>query len=73
MQPDSSTKPDQVAEAGRLEGKPKSSLQLCQNQKENKIKKSKLACWFNYAGSIVSHLHTALTACIFWNIFCNTP
>ena len=33
------------AEAGRLEEKPKSSLQLCQNQRKNKIKKSKLAYW----------------------------
>ena len=46
-----STKPDQVAKAGRLERKPKHlsiSLQLCQNQRENKIKRSKLAYWLNY-------------------------
>ena len=46
-----STKPDQVAKAGRLERKPKHliiSLQLCQNQRENEIKRSKLAYWLNY-------------------------
>ena len=41
------TKLDQVAKAGRLERKHQnnqaSSLQLRQNQRENKIKKSKLA------------------------------
>ena len=42
------TKLNQVAEAERLERKPKSSLQLRQNQRENKIKKSKLAYWLNY-------------------------
>ena len=42
------TKLNQVAEAGRLERKPKSSLQLHQNQRENKLKKSKLAYWLNY-------------------------
>ena len=42
------TQSDQVAEAGRLDRKPKSSLQLHQNQRENKIKKSKLAYWLNY-------------------------
>ena len=29
-------------------GEPISSLQLLQNQEENKIKKSKLAYWLNY-------------------------
>ena len=43
-------KPDQVAKAGRFERKPNqtSSLILCQNQRENNIKKSKLAYCFNY-------------------------
>ena len=36
--------PNQVAEAGRLEEKPKSSLQHRQDQGEYKIKKSQLAC-----------------------------
>ena len=42
------TKPDQVAEAESLESKLISSLQLHQNQRENKIKKSKLAYLLNY-------------------------
>ena len=44
------TKPDQVAKAGRWRENQNqaSSLQLCQNQRENKIKKSKLAYWLNY-------------------------
>ena len=37
------TKPEQVSEAGRIDGKPKPSLQFCQNKGKNKIKKSKLA------------------------------
>ena len=40
-QPDSSTKPDQVEEAGRLEGKPKSSIQLHQNHRGAVWKKVK--------------------------------
>ena len=47
------TKPDTVAEARRLQRKPKSSLQLCQNQRENKIKKSKLAYWLNYNKAVI--------------------
>ena len=44
------TKPDQVAKAKRWRESQnqESSLQLCQNQRENKIKKSKLAYWLNY-------------------------
>ena len=45
------TKPDQLAKAGRLERKHRnqaSSLQLRQNQRESKIKKSKLAYRLNY-------------------------
>ena len=34
-----------------MEGKPISSLQLCQNQGENKSKKSELTYWFNYKKS----------------------
>ena len=36
------TKSDQVAEARKMKGEPKFSLQLHQNKGENKIKKSKL-------------------------------
>ena len=39
-------------QAGRSEGKPKSMLQLYQNQRENKIKKPKLPCWLNYKKAI---------------------
>ena len=42
------SQPDQVTEAGRLELKPKSGLELHWNQRENKTKKSKLAYWLNY-------------------------
>ena len=42
------TKPYQVAEAERLKRKPKPSLQLHQNQRGNKIRKSKLDYWLNY-------------------------
>ena len=45
------TKPDQVAKAARLgenQNNQASSLHLRQNQRENKIKKSKLAYWLNY-------------------------
>ena len=42
------TKPYQVAEAERLKRKPKLSLQLHQNQRGNKIRKSKLDYWLNY-------------------------
>ena len=45
------TKPDQVANAGRYwrenQNNLTSNLQLRQNQRENKIKKSKLAYWLN--------------------------
>ena len=44
------TKPDQVAKAARLgenQSNQASSLHLRQNQRENKIKKSKLAYWLN--------------------------
>ena len=49
-----STKPDQVAQAGRLEGKPKqpSIKSSTSPKKENKIKKSKLS-------SILSNFHNA--------------
>ena len=49
-------KPDEVAEARRMEGKSKSSLQLLENQEENKIKKSKLAYWLNYKKDTILYL-----------------
>ena len=52
-QPNSLTKPDQAAEARKLDGKPKSSLQLLQNQRENKIGKWKLAGLFDYKKAII--------------------
>ena len=44
------TKPDQVAKKLEdwRENNQASSLQLHQNQRENKIKKPKLAYWLNY-------------------------
>ena len=45
------TKTDQVVKAGRWrenQNNQASSLQLHQNQRENKIKKLKLAYWLNY-------------------------
>ena len=39
-----------------MEGKSKSSLQLLENQEENKIKKSKLAYWLNYKKDTILYL-----------------
>ena len=61
------TKSYQVEEVGRLEGKPKSSFQLGQNQGENKIKKVKTSllaylqksynALVTYLSSTLSNLH----------------
>ena len=45
------TKPDQVAKSGKLERKPKQPKR--QNQRENKMKKSKLAYWINYNKAVI--------------------
>ena len=53
-----------------MEGKPISSLQLCQNQGENKVKKSELTYWFNYKKSyntLVTYFSSILSnLCIAW-------
>ena len=57
------TKPDQVAEAESLESKLISSLQLHQNQRENKIKKSKLAYLLNYDKAAIIYLTLSVQYC----------
>ena len=53
-----------------MEVKPISSLQLCQNQGENKVKKSELTYWFNYKKSyntLVTYFSSILSnLCIAW-------
>ena len=57
------TKPDQVAEAESLESKLISSLQLHQNQRENKIKKSKLAYLLNYDKAAIIYSTLSVQYC----------
>ena len=57
------TKPDQVAEAERLKRKPKPRLQLHQNQRGNKIRKSKLDYWLNYKKASILKSPTSVQYC----------